>query len=251
MHSWQLLQTDRAVSNYVSALPVIALADPRHRLEKVYMAGRFILGFGGSFVGTSALLIAEIAHPQHRAKVSAIRNCMYGVGSSFCSWIALAAVRVPGDWSWRSLTFLQALPSLFVLCLVYWIPESPRYHISKEKYEVAENMLAKYHGNGDKTNPTVAFEFREIKQTLGMEFQAKKSSSYLDFFRTPGNRHRVVLLLSMALVSQYSGTNLFSNYANKIYEGAGIVAQDTKIYVSSLHQQPPRTSSRYQNIRQG
>lgn len=203
------------------------------------MAGRFILGFGGSFVGASALLIMEISHPQHRAKVSAIRNCMYGVGSSFCSWIALAAVRVPGNWSWRSLTFLQCLPSLFVLCLMYWIPESPRYHVSQEKYETAERMLAKYHGNGDRTNATVAFEFQEIKQTLAMEFEAKKSSSYLDFIRTPGNRHRVVLLISMALISQYSGSNLFSNYANKIYAGAGIVDQDTKIYVSSEQLRTP------------
>lgn len=100
-------------------------------------------------------------------------------------------------------------------------------------------MLAKYHGNGDRTNATVAFEFQEIKETLAMEFDAKKSSSYMDFLRTPGNRHRVVLLISMALVSQYSGSNLFSNYANKIYAGAGIVDQDTKIYVSSKQFQTP------------
>lgn len=197
------------------------------------MAGRFILGFGGALVGISALHIAEIAHPQHRAQVSAIRNCMYSVGSAFCSWIALAAVRIPGDWSWRSLTFLQALPSLFVLAFIYWIPESPRYQVSKEKYEDAEDMLAKYHGNGNRKNETVAFEFREIKATLAMEFEAKKSSSYLDFIRTKGNRHRVILLVSMAMVAQYSGTNLFTNYANIIYQGAGIVDQDQKIYVSS------------------
>lgn len=197
------------------------------------MAGRFILGFGGSLVGISALHIAEIAHPQHRAKVSAIRNCMYGVGASFCSWVALAAVKIPGDWSWRSLTFLQAIPSLFVLGLIYWIPESPRWQISKEKYEDAEDMLSKYHGNGNPKNETVAFEFREIKATLAMEFEAKKSSSYMDFLRTKGNRNRVVLLISMAMVSQYSGSNLFSNYANIIYEGAGIRDQTQKILVSS------------------
>ncbi|KAK1687365.1 sugar transporter [Colletotrichum godetiae] len=176
--------------------------------EGMYMAGRFILGFGSSFNG-AGLLIAEIAHPQHRAKISAIVNCMYGVGSTSCSWLALSTIRIMGDWSWRSLTILQAFPGILVLSLICWIPESPRWLVAKERYEDAENMLSTYH-----------------------EFQDKKSSSYLDFARTAGNRYRVVLLISLAMVSQYSGTNLFSNYANKIYEGAGIRDQTNKVLLS-------------------
>ncbi|KAF9870895.1 hypothetical protein CkaCkLH20_11567 [Colletotrichum karsti] len=183
--------------------------------QAMYMAGRFILGFGSSFNG-AGLLIAEIAHPQHRAKISAIVNCMYGVGSTFCAWLALGTIKITSEWSWRSLTVLQAFPGILVLSLIYWVPESPRWLIAKERYEEAETMLAKYHGNGDKTNETVAFEFREMKQTLALEFQHRKSSSYLEFVRVPGN----------------SGTNLFSNYANKIYEGAGITDQTNKVLLS-------------------
>ncbi|KAI8204043.1 Lactose permease [Colletotrichum sp. SAR 10_65] len=183
--------------------------------QGMYMAGRFILGFGSSFNG-AGLLIAEIAHPQHRAKISAIVNCMYGVGSTFCAWLALGTIKISTEWSWRSLTILQAFPGLLVLSLIWWIPESPRWLIAKERYEEAEQMLAKYHGNGDRTNETVAFEFREMKQTLALEFQHGRSSSYLDFARYAGN----------------SGTNLFSNYANKIYEGAGIKDQTNKVLLS-------------------
>lgn len=197
------------------------------------MAGRFVLGFGSSFIGVSSLLIAEIAHPQHRAKLSAITNCMYGVGSTSCSWLALASIRIVGDWSWRSLTFLQCFPSVIVLSCVFWIPESPRWLISKGRHDEAEDMLARYHGSGDRADKTVVFEFQEMKQTLALEFEARKSSSYLDFVRTPGNRYRVVLLISLAMVSQYSGSNLFANYANKIYEGAGIFGQQQKVLVSS------------------
>ncbi|KAK2748466.1 MFS hexose [Colletotrichum kahawae] len=199
--------------------------------QGMYMAGRFILGFGSSFNG-AGLLIAEIAHPQHRAKISAIVNCMYGVGSTFCAWLALGTIKISTEWSWRSLTILQAFPGILVLTLIWWIPESPRWLIAKERYEEAEQMLAKYHGNGDRTNETVAFEFREMKQTLALEFQNGRSSSYLDFARHAGNRHRVVILISLAMVSQYSGTNLFSNYANKIYEGAGIKDQTNKVLLS-------------------
>lgn len=103
------------------------------------MAGRFILGFGGSFMGMANILIAEIAHPQHRAIVSAIVNCMYGVGSTWCSWSALANIEILGEWSWRSLTIEQCIPAVLIMSAIYWIPESPRWLVSKERYEEAEN----------------------------------------------------------------------------------------------------------------
>ncbi|KAF6799584.1 hypothetical protein CSOJ01_12397 [Colletotrichum sojae] len=195
----------------------------------LYMAGRFVLGFGSSFNG-AGLLVTEIAHPQHRAKVSAIVNCMYGVGSTTCAWLALATIRMAGEWSWRSLTILQALPGILVLLVIYWVPESPRWLVAKERYEEAEGMLARYHGNGDSRNETVAFEFAEMRRTLGDELREK--AGYLDFLRVSGNRYRVAILASLAMASQYSGTNLFSNYANKIYEGAGIREQRNKVLLS-------------------
>lgn len=109
-------------------------------------------------------------------------------------------------------------------------------------------VLAYYHGNGNKDNDTVAFEYREIKQALAFEFQHKKSSSYLDFFKTPGNRYRVVLLVSLAMISQYSGSNLFSNYANKIYANAGITGQERKLLVGVLGPNQPRGSVLFAHV---
>lgn len=139
---------------------------------------------------------------------------------------------VDGNWSWRSLTLLQAVPAAIQLIFIYWVPESPRWLISKERYEEAETVLAKYHANGDKQNATVAFEFREIKETLRLEFEYKKTSTYMDFLRTKGNRYRLSILISLGVISQYSGNALFSNYMNLIYEGAGIKDQNQKIPVS-------------------
>ena len=199
------------------------------------MAGRFILGFGSSLNGRMAgLLISEVAHPQNRAKASAIVNYIY-LGT-------VSGPPLTPGWRWppsaslatghgRSLTLLQAFPVVLVLAFIHWIPESPRWLVAKERYEEAEQMLALYHGNGDWANKTVAFGFREIEQTLALEFQRKKSISILDFARTAGNRYRVLLLVSLAMVSQFSGSNLFSNYANNMYEGASILEQTNKILV--------------------
>jgi hypothetical protein len=112
------------------------------------------------------------------------------------------------------------------------VPESPRWHISKERYEEALGTLSKYHANGDTQNATVQFEFREIKETLRLEFEYKKTSNYTDFLKTRGNRYRLMLLISLGVISQYSGNALFSNYTNLIYESMGIHKQGQKIPVS-------------------
>jgi len=148
------------------------------------------------------------------------------------AWIAWATSTIPNSWSWRTLALLQCMPALIQLTFIYWVPESPRWLISKERYEEAETILAHYHANGDRQNATVSFEFREIKETLRLEFEYKKSSSYLDFLRTKGNRYRLSLLVSLGVISQYSGNALFSNYINLIYNSMGITEQSKKIPVS-------------------
>lgn len=95
-------------------------------------------------------------------------------------------------------------------------------------------MLATYHANGNVNDPTVQFEYREIKETLAKEMEHTKSSSYLDFFRTKGNRYRLVVLVSLGFFSQWSGNAIISNYASKLYDSAGIHGEVDKFGVSSV-----------------
>jgi len=196
----------------------------------MYVGGRFILGFGNSLAQMSSpLLLTEICHPQHRARITAIYNCLWNLGALFVAWLAWATVQIPNEWSWRTLTLLQVIPAVIQLTFIYWVPESPRWLISKDRHDEALEFLAYYHANGDALNTTVQFEFQEIKETLRLEFEFKKTSSYLDFLRTKGNRYRLLILVSLGIISQYSGNALFSNYMNLIFNSMGITSQNQKI----------------------
>lgn len=94
-------------------------------------------------------------------------------------------------------------------------------------------MLAYYHAEGDRNNPTVQFSYQEMRETIRMEQDAKTNSSYMDFLRTKGNRWRLAILVSLGIISQYSGNALFSNYINLVYEGAGIKSQNQKMALSA------------------
>lgn len=200
---------------------------------QIYMAGRLILGFGNSFAQMcSPILLTEICHPQHRGIFTAVYNCLWNLGAIFVAWTAWGTSQADNEWSWRSITLLQAIPSVIQLIFIYWVPESPRWLISKERYEEALDTLAFYHANGDKNNVTVQFEYTEMRDTIRMEADANANSGYIDFLKTKGNRWRLAILISLGIISQYSGNALFSNYINLVYEGAGIKDQNQKMLVS-------------------
>ncbi|KAK4194171.1 general substrate transporter [Triangularia verruculosa] len=200
----------------------------------MYMGGRFMLGFGNSLSQmASPLLLTEICHPQHRGPVTAVYNCLWNAGALLVSCIAWGTANIKNDWSWRSITFLQIVPSLIQLAGIWWIPESPRYLINKDRPQEALHILSKWHAGGDLNNATVQFEYREIRETIRIQKENEQSTSYKDFLRTKGNRWRLAIIVSLGVISQYSGNALFSNYIDMIYRGAGIHDQNQKLAMST------------------
>ena len=106
---------------------------------------------------------------------------------------------------------------------------SPRWLLSKDRNDEALHMLAHYHADGNDSDATVQFEYAEMKETIRLEYLHQKSSSYMDFIRTKGNRKRLMIIVSLGLFSQWSGNALISYYASVIYKGAGIVGQTQQL----------------------
>jgi MFS family permease len=154
-----------------------------------------------------------------------VYNTIYHVGSIIATWTTFGTFAIQNNWSWRIPSILQALPSVFQFTLLWLVPKYPRWLISKDRDEEALNVLAKYHSNGDRTDPTVQFEFQEISGTIHLETQFKKESSYLDFFKTKGNRYRFVLFASAGLFSQWSGNGLTSYYFTLVMDSVGITSK--------------------------
>jgi sugar porter (SP) family MFS transporter len=195
-----------------------------------YEGARFFMGFGNSLAQLSCpMLLTEIAHPQHRGRITTVYNCLWNLGALICAWIAFGTSHINGNWSWRIPTLLQAFPSVIQLAFIWWIPESPRWLLSKDRDSEALRMLAHYHADDNENDPLIQFEYNEIKETIRLEFLHQKSSSYLDFFKTKGNRFRLAIIISLGLISQLSGNALISYYASIVYDAAGITGQTEKL----------------------
>lgn len=204
------------VGSIMQALP------RRDNPEAMFLAGRWIMGMGTNISNaTCPLLITEITHPRHRGRATTIYNTLWYLGAIIAAWTTYGTLtHITSDLSWRLPVGLQcAMPGIQLL-LLYLLPESPRWLISKNKHSAAHKMLVKYHGNGEETD-FVKWEFSEISQTIEAEKAASASSGWHELVRTPGNRKRCLLIILTAIFSQCSGNGLVSYYLAAVLKTIG------------------------------
>ncbi|KAJ5684913.1 hypothetical protein N7536_007532 [Penicillium majusculum] len=189
----------------------------------MFIGARFILWFGDIIViCTAPLLITEISPAQDRAILVTISGATYHSGAFIAAWTTYGTLKIKNDWSWRAPSLIQGIFTLIMLAVVWWIPESPRYYVSKDQPEKALKMLAYYNAQGDESDEVVQLEFTEITTAIAMEKNGENSGSYVDFLRTPGNRKRLLIIISFGLFAQWSGNGLVSYYLNLLMDSIGI-----------------------------
>jgi len=190
----------------------------------MFLIARIIIGFGNSMtMVASPSLISELSYPTHRETVTAFYNSNWYLGAIISSWCSYGTRHLTRNWSWRIPTILQGFFPFLQLFLIFLVPESPRFLVSKGNSKDARIILLKYHGGNDeiKSGALIDFELSEIEMAIEEEKFANKSS-YFDFFKTPGNRKRLWILIWIAILMQLSGNGLVSYYLNKVLVSIGI-----------------------------
>jgi len=201
---------------------------------QMFIAARFFLGFGVAIAhGSAPLLITELCHPQHRAIFTTIYNTTWYLGSIVAAWLTFGTNHIDSQWSWRIPSIVQALPSILQITCVWFVPESPRWYVSKGRPEEALKVLAYMHAEGNDQDEIVQLEYEEIKETIAIEREAEQTG-WLELFKTKGNRHRLLILISAGLFSQWSGNGLVSYYINGVLDNIGITDSNTQLVINGV-----------------
>lgn len=202
---------------------------------RMFIGARFLIGFGISIAqGAAPLLVTELAHMQHRAKITSLYNTTWYIGSIIAAWTTYGTFSINSTWSWRIPSLLQAAPASVMLLSIWFVPESPRWLISRDRHQEALEILAKYHANGNQADELVRYEFIEIKETIELEIKAKKGSGISELWRTKGNRHRMAICIAAGFFSQWSGNSLVSYYMTKVLNMVGITDQKTQLAINGI-----------------
>lgn len=206
----------------------------------MFVVARGILGAGTVFLNAcGAPLITEIAHPAHRTTATALFLTSYALGSIVAGWTTFGTFRIASDASWRIPSVLQALPSVVQLAGLWFVPESPRWLISKDRHAEALAFLAHYHAEGDQNDQLVQFEYNEIMETLAHERSTnggKYHRKLAQFVSTPGNRRRFFIVIWAACFSQMSGNAFVSYYLSPVLTSVGLTSSMDQTLINATQQ---------------
>ncbi|ORY04462.1 hexose transporter-like protein [Clohesyomyces aquaticus] len=202
----------------------------------MYIIARMLLGVGILFcIISGSSMIGELGYPKERAILTSLFNASYFVGAIMAAGISIRTVDIAGDWSWRVPSLLQICPSLLQICSIPFLPESPRWLVSKDREDEAFAILTKYHAEGDASSAIVQAEMAQIRSTIKLELEHSKQS-WMDMVRTAGMRRRVFIAFMMGLFTQMSGNTLLSYYSNLLFEMMGYTTNYAKTRINVANQ---------------
>lgn len=194
----------------------------------MFIMARFVLGLGIVFaIVAASSLIGELSHPKERAIMGSLFNTCYWIGSIAAAAVTLETFAMTSNWAWRIPSFLQVVPSLLQISFIWFLPESPRWLISKGRADEAYAILVTYHAEGDENSDFVQAECAQIEQTLRAELEASKMG-WKEALSSTGIRKRVIIGSFLGLFFQWSGNGPISYFLAPILDNIGVHDNRTK-----------------------
>ncbi|KAL3446325.1 general substrate transporter [Aspergillus insuetus] len=200
----------------------------------MYAGGRAVEGVGIALcLATAPTLLQEIAHPRYRATVAGLCStprtkelllteaAFLDIASIASAWVTFGTLYMNGNIAWRLPCYLQVIGPIFIIVATIGCPESPRWLIEKGKSEKALHILTRYHANGHEGDELVRYQYDEIKAALALE-KSSSQASYLDFLRTPANRHRLLILSVVGTGTNWVGNGIINYYLSPTLKQIGI-----------------------------
>ncbi|TFY80744.1 hypothetical protein EWM64_g3268 [Hericium alpestre] len=203
----------------------------------MFIGSRFLIGFGLTFAANAApMLVTEISYPAYRAPLTSLYNSLWYSGSIIAAWTSFGTEFIGNTWAWRIPSLLQGIPAFLQVCLIWFVPESPRWLVSKGRDQQAIKTLAYYHADGNEDDPLVQFEYQEIKTQIDLDRHVAAKVGYKSLFTTPGNRRRMAIIVALGFFSQWSGNGLISYYLTQILTSIGITNTTIQLLINGILQ---------------
>jgi SP family arabinose:H+ symporter-like MFS transporter len=182
-----------------------------------FIIARFIGGLGvGISTVAAPLYIAEISPAEYRGRLAGMFqfNIVFGILVAFLSNSLLAGI---GDTAWRWMLGVEAFPAILFTVLCFWIPESPRWLISRKGDR--ESALKILH----LIRP--ASTQRELEAKANEIAHASSERHSASRFWTWRLRVPILLAFLVAFFNQLSGINAILYFAPRIFEMTGLGAK--------------------------
>ncbi|CAN6675107.1 high-affinity glucose transporter Hxt2p [Trichomonascus vanleenenianus] len=184
------------------------------------IVGRLVAGVGNGLI-TSTLSIwqSETCGALYRGKMIAAQLGILTIGAVVCAWINFGMKFVNSSFAWRFPVGLQCLFAVLCGSMASWLPESPRWLISRGRTEEGEEVVSLLLKK-PVDSPEVQVMKNEIILNADHEKKLAESSTWKDLFRNDEgqNLRRITLGALTQLFQQLGGINVINYYMGYIVQ---------------------------------
>ncbi len=187
---------------------------------------------GGLAVGAASVMapayISEIAPAHYRGALTTVQQIAI-ISGLFCSFLSnyiLADISGSAEnvswWgfeTWRWMFWMELVPAIVFLISLFFIPESPRFLVFKERNETARTVLAKLFGQ--KQTPEL---LEDIEASLATDHKPRLQ----DLYDQVQKRIKPIVWVGIGLAAfqQFVGINVVFYYGSVLWQAVGFGEND-------------------------
>lgn len=174
---------------------------------------RFGLGLG---VGAASALvpsyISESAPTEVRGSLSSLFQLAITIGI-LLAYLVNGAFAMVESWRWP--LGLAFVPAAVLFAGMYFLPETPRWLVSKDREEEARRVLCRSRSEEEAD--------REVREIRELEREEEEQAGYGELF-APWVRPMILVGVGLAILQQLVGINTVIYYAPSIIQATGLEA---------------------------
>lgn len=179
-----------------------------------FFFGRVITGIGnGMNTSTIPTYQAECSKTSNRGLLICIEGGVIAIGTAIAYWIDFGAHFGPDDLVWRFPIAFQIIFGVIIIVGMVYLPDSPRYLISKGKVSEGETVLAAL-GGREIDDPETQFQKQLVIDSVNASGALGQQSKFSDLLTGGHSQHlrRMLVGSSSQVFQQLSGCNAVIYY---------------------------------------
>lgn len=201
------------------------------------LVGRIVTGFGnGMNSSTAPVYQSECSPASIRGALLTLQGTVTILGVVIAYWTDFGTNAYTSSFQWRFPLSLQAVFAVFLILQIAGLPETPRWLVAHDRHEEARAVIAAITdrpvGDADVARTVLDIQSQLEEEHKDGPFRVRELFAWGEL----QNLRRLLIIISVQLGQQFSGSNMINYYLPVILQGTMGLSRTLSLILSGCAQ---------------